>query len=126
VRVVCSHTLDTKKKELVDDFKNHGCEWQPQVKPEQVCVYDFPITDLGRATPHGIYDVARNEGWVNVGIDHDTAAFAVESIRRWWQAVGHVEYPQVRRLLINADGGATGHKYACGNGNCRDWPMTWD
>lgn len=100
-------SVDAKKKELVGDCKNNGREWHPQREAEQVRVYDFPIAGLGRATPYGVYDLARNAGWVNVGIDHDTAAFAVESIRRWWTSVGHLDYPQAERLLISADGGGS-------------------
>lgn len=100
-------SVDAKKKELVGDFKNPGREWHPQGAAEQVRVYDFPIAGLGRATPYGVYDLGRNEGWVNVGIDHDTAAFAVESIRRWWKAVGQSQYPEAKRLLISADGGGS-------------------
>lgn len=100
-------SVDTKKKELVGDFKNNGREWHPQGEAEQVRVYDFPIPELGRAIPYGIYDLAHNASWVNVGIDHDTAAFAVESIRHWWTSVGHLDYPQADRLLINADGGGS-------------------
>jgi transposase len=100
-------SVDAKKKELVGDFKNPGREWQPQGKPEQVRVYDFPIKGLGRATPYGVYDLGRNMGWVNVGMDHDTAAFAVESIRRWWSEVGQFQYPEAKRLLISADGGGS-------------------
>src|SRR5437667_872234 len=100
-------SVDAKKKELVGDFKNPGREWHLQGEAEQVRVYDLPLPQWGRATPYGVYDVARNQGWVNVGIDHDTAAFAVESIRRWWQGVGHVEYPHAKRLLISADGGGS-------------------
>lgn len=100
-------SVDAKKKELVGDFKNPGREWHPQGAAEQVRVYDFPIAGLGRATPYGVYDLGRNEGWVNVGIDHDTAAFAVESIRRWWKAVGQSQYPAAQRLLISADGGGS-------------------
>ncbi len=100
-------SVDAKKKELIGDFKNGGREWHPHGKPEQVRVYDFPIPELGRATPYGVYDLARNAGWVNVGIDHDTAAFAVESIRRWWNEVGRPEYPEAKRLLISADGGGS-------------------
>jgi hypothetical protein len=100
-------SVDTKKKELVGDFKNGGREWRPKGQPEAVRVYDFPIAGLGRVSPYGIYDLAENAGWVNVGIDHDTAAFAVASIRRWWQAAGQAHYPQAQRLLITADGGGS-------------------
>jgi len=87
-------SVEAKKKELVGDFKNGGREWRPQDEPEQVRVYDFPLPGLGRATPYGISDLAHDAGWVNVGIDPQTAAFAVESIRRWWNAVGHKQYPR--------------------------------
>ncbi len=100
-------SVDAKKKELVGDFKNPGREWSPQGQPEEVRVYDFPIAGLGRATPYGVYDLGRNTGWVNVGIDHNTAAFAVESIRGWWKEVGKPQYPQAKRLLISADGGGS-------------------
>jgi transposase len=100
-------SVDAKKKELVGDFKNGGREWHRQGEPEQVRVYDFPLPGLGRATPYGVYDLACNAGWVNVGIDHDTAAFAVESIRGWWKAVGQSQYPEAKRLLISADGGGS-------------------
>ncbi len=100
-------SVDTKKKELVGDFKNGGREWQPKGTPEEVRVHDFPIPELGRVSPYGVYDLAANGGWVNVGIDHDTAAFAVESIRRWWDGAGRGRYPQTRRLLITADGGGS-------------------
>ena len=100
-------SVDTKKKELVGDFKNAGREWQPRGQPEEVRVYDFVIPELGRVSPYGVYDVASNAGWVNVGIDHDTAAFAVESIRRWWQQAEKQRYPQAPRLLITADGGGS-------------------
>lgn len=100
-------SVDAKKKELVGDFKNGGREWHPKGEPEEVRVYDFPIAGLGRATPYGVYDLARNAGWVNVGLDHDTAAFAVESLRRWWNEVGRFQYPQAKRLLISADGGGS-------------------
>jgi transposase len=100
-------SVDAKKKELVGDFKNGGREWRPQGQPEEVRVHDFVIPDLGRATPYGVYDLAANAGWVNVGIDRDTAAFAVESIRRWWTQAGQTRYPQAQRLLITADGGGS-------------------
>jgi transposase len=100
-------SVDAKKKELVGDFKNPGHEWHPEGEPEEVRVYDFPIPGLGRATPYGIYDLEGNTGWVNVGIDHDTAAFAVESIRRWWNQEGRQRYPEAKRLLISADGGGS-------------------
>ena len=100
-------SVDAKKKELVGDFKNGGRELRPKGDPEQVRVYDFVDKELGRVTPYGIYDLAENTGWVNVGIDHDTAAFAVESIRRWWQGMGQAHYPQAKGLLINADGGGS-------------------
>jgi len=100
-------SVDTKKKELVGDFQNGGREWRPQGKPEKVRVHDFPIPELGRATPYGVYDLARNTGWVSVGVDHDTAAFAVESIRRWWQSMGQPVYPKAHRLLITADAGGS-------------------
>jgi transposase len=100
-------SVDTKKKELVGDFKNGGREWRPKGEPEEVRVYDFVIPELGRVSPYGVYDLAHNAGWVNVGIDHDTAAFAVESIRRWWQRAGKARYPQAQRVLITADGGGS-------------------
>jgi transposase len=100
-------SVDAKKKELVGDFKNAGREWQPEGQPEPVRVYDFIIPGLGRDTPYGIYDMARNSGWVNVGTDHDTAAFAVASIRRWWDSMGRASYPRAKRLLITADGGGS-------------------
>jgi Rhodopirellula transposase DDE domain len=100
-------SVDAKKKELIGDFKNAGREWQPKGQPEEVRVYDFPIPELGRDTPYGIYDLARNSGWVNVGTDHDTAAFAVASIRRWWDSMGRADYPRAERLLITADGGGS-------------------
>jgi hypothetical protein len=100
-------SVDAKKKELVGDFKNAGRQWQPEGQPEPVRVYDFVIPELGRDTPYGIYDMARNAGWVNVGTDHDTAAFAVASIRRWWDSMGRANYPRAKRLLITADGGGS-------------------
>jgi hypothetical protein len=95
-------SVDTKKKELVGDFRNNGREYRPQGNPEAVRVHDFLIKELGRAVPYGVYDLAANSGWVSVGVDHDTAAFAVNSIRQWWQAVGRTRYPEATRLLITA------------------------
>src|SRR4051812_44412548 len=100
-------SVDAKKKELVGDFKNAGREWRPEGDPELVRVYDFVIPGLGRVTPYGVYDMARNAGWVNVGTDHDTSAFAVESIRRWWDSMGRAHYPEAKTLLITADGGGS-------------------
>jgi hypothetical protein len=100
-------SVDTKKKELVGNFKNGGREWRPKGQPEEVLVHDFLIKELGRAIPYGIYDLASNAGWVSVGIDHDTAAFAVNSIRRWWQTLGRARYPNATRLFVTADGGGS-------------------
>ena len=88
--------------QLVGDFRNNGREYRPQGNPEEVRVHDFLIKELGRAVPYGIYDLAANSGWVSVGVDHDTAAFAVNSIRQWWQAVGRARYPNASRLLITS------------------------
>jgi transposase len=100
-------SVDTKKKELVGDFKNNGRELRPKGKPERVRVHDLVDPELGRATPYGIYDLGRNSGWVSVGVDHDTAEFAVETIRRWWRSMGRPAYPQATRLLITADAGGS-------------------
>jgi hypothetical protein len=100
-------SVDTKKKELVGDFKNAGREWRPQGSPEEVRVHDFVIPGLGRAVPYGVYDMADNVGWVSVGIDHDTATFAVNTIRSWWRLMGRERYPNARSLLISADGGGS-------------------
>jgi len=100
-------SVDTKKKELVGDFKNAGQAWRPQGEPEEVRVHDFLIKELGRAVPYGVYDLAANAGWVSVGVNHDTAAFAVQTIRRWWAEVGSARYPEARRLVITADGGGS-------------------
>jgi hypothetical protein len=100
-------SVDTKKKELVGDFKNGGREYRPAGDPEKVRVHDFLIKELGRAVPYGVYDLAANAGWVNLGINHDTAAFAVHSIRRWWQEIGRARYPNATQLLITADGGGS-------------------
>ena len=99
-------SVDTKKKELVGDFKNAGRELRPRGQPEPVRVHDFKIPELGRASPYGVYDITGNTGWVSVGVDHDTASFAVNAIRRWWQAMGHARYPDATSLLITADCGA--------------------
>jgi hypothetical protein len=102
-------SVDTKKKELVGDFKNPGREWQPQGQPEKVRVHDFEIRkpENGKVAPYGVYDLGRNAGWVSVGVDHDTAEFAVESIRRWWRWMGSRSYPKATRLLITADSGGS-------------------
>jgi len=104
-------SVDTKKKELIGDFKNAGHEWQPKGKPEAVRVYDFIDPTLGKVAPYGVYDISANQGWVSVGITHDTAEFAVETIRRWWREMGQPLYPTARRLLITADcGGSNGYR----------------
>jgi transposase len=100
-------SVDTKKRELVGNFKNNGQELRPKGKPELVRVHDFVDPEQGRATPYGIYDLSRNSGWVSVGVDHDTAQFAVETIRRWWRSMGHPTYPEATRLLITADAGGS-------------------
>ncbi len=100
-------SVDTKKKELVGDFKNAGREWEPQGRPARVRVHDFEVPDLGKAIPYGAYDLQRNQGWVSVGIDHDTASFAVNTIRRWWAAMGRAAYPAAKSLLITADAGGS-------------------
>jgi hypothetical protein len=100
-------SVDTKKKELVGNFKNGGRGRRPTGDPERVLVHDFVIPEWGRAIPYGVYDIGRNLGWVSVGIDHDTASFAVESIRRWWQRMGQALYPHAERVLITADAGGS-------------------
>jgi hypothetical protein len=110
-------SVDAKKKELIGRFRNGGREWQPSGEPEAVNVYDFIDKDLGKAIPYGVYDQTTNTGWVGVGIDHDTAEFAVETLRRWWRKMGRQVYPQATRLLVTADGGGS-------NGSrCRLWKM---
>ena len=110
-------SVDTTKKELVGQFRNGGREWQPQGQPEEVQVHDFRDKVLGKVIPYGVYDEATNSGWVSVGIDHDTAEFAVETVRRWWRHMGSRVYPQAKRLLITADGGGS-------NGSrCRLWKV---
>jgi hypothetical protein len=104
-------SVDTKKKENLGDFKNPGQEWQPAGEPEEVRAKDFPDKQLGKAIPYGVYDLTCNQGWVSVGIDHDTARFAVETIRRWFLEMGRLAYPQAKHLLITADGGGSnGHR----------------
>lgn len=100
-------SVDTKKKELVGQYKNGGKELQPKGEPEKVNVYDFVDKELGRANPYGVYDISNNLGWVSVGTDHDTASFAVSTIRRWWFAMGKELYPDAQELLITADGGGS-------------------
>ena len=110
-------SVDTKKKELVGAFKNGGREWQPKGEPEKVKVHDFLDTELGKAIPYGVYDVSENQGWVSVGIDHDTARFAAEAIARWWKKMGSKRYGDAKELLITADGGGS-------NGSrCRLWKV---
>jgi Rhodopirellula transposase DDE domain len=102
-------SVDTKKKELVGDFKNPGRELRPKGRPEPVRVHDFALSEQGKVAPYGVYDLAANQGWVSVGVDADTAAFAVESIRRWWYRLGQARYPEAKRLVITADcGGSNG------------------
>jgi hypothetical protein len=110
-------SVDAKKKELIGDFKNGGREWQPKGKPEGVRVHDFIDPKLGKAIPYGVYDLAANLGWVSVGVDHDTAEFAVATLRRWWEQLGGGMYPGAKRLLVTADGGGS-------NGSrCRLWKL---
>jgi len=100
-------SVDTKKKELIGDFKNGGREYRPKASPETVNIHDFIDPKLGRAVPYGVYDIADNKGWVSVGTDHDTASFAVHAVRRWWLSMGKKRYPKARRLMITADGGGS-------------------
>jgi hypothetical protein len=100
-------SVDTKKKKLVGDFKNRGREWRPKGRPEEVRTHDFMDRELGKVNPYGVYDQTANVGWVSVGTDHDTAEFAVESIRRWWSKMGSACYPHATDLLITADGGGS-------------------
>ena len=110
-------SVDTKKKELVGPYKNNGREWQRKGEPERVDVHDFPDPVLGKVIPYGVFDMSRNEGWVSVGIDHDTAQFAVQAIGRWWNKMGAKRYPHAKELLITADGGGS-------NGSrCRLWKV---
>jgi len=100
-------SVDTKTKELVGAYKNPGREWRPKGEPERVRVHDFIVPEQGKAIPYGVYDLKRDEGWVSVGIDHDTASFAVNSIRRWWRLMGRQAYPEAERLLVTADAGGS-------------------
>jgi hypothetical protein len=100
-------SVDAKKRELVGDFKNGGQEWQPKGSPEEVRVHDFEDKGLGHAIPYGVYDLTANQGWVSVGTDHNTAAFAVETLRRWWHQMGALVYPEASELLVTADGGGS-------------------
>ena len=100
-------SIDTKKKELVGDFKNPGQEWRPEDDPQKVRVHDFKDKDLGKAIPHGVYDMTHNQGWVSVGIHHDTAEFAANSIRQWWEKMGQRRFPRASELMITADGGGS-------------------
>lgn len=100
-------SIDTKKKELVGDFKNPGQEWRPEDDPQPVRVHDFKDKDLGKAIPHGVYDMTNNQGWVSVGINHDTAHFAANSIRQWWEKMGQRRFPRTSELMITADGGGS-------------------
>jgi len=110
-RTLPAISVDTKKKELVGHYQNGGREWQPKGQPEPVNTHDFPNPKIGKAIPYGVYDLARNEGWVNVGCDHDTASFAVESIRRWWRYMGRKAYADADHLLVCADaGGSNGYR----------------
>jgi Rhodopirellula transposase DDE domain len=110
-------SVDTKKKELVGPFKNGGREWQPKGEPEEVVIHDFVDEQLGKVIPYGVFDLSLNEGWVSVGVDHDTAQFAVQAIGRWWHKMGTKRYPRARALLITADGGGS-------NGSrCRLWKV---
>jgi hypothetical protein len=110
-------SIDTKKKELVGNFRNGGQEWQPEGEPEEVLVHDFMDKELGKAIPYGVYDITENQGWVSVGIDHDTARFAAAAIRRWWTKMGSKRHRGAKELLITADGGGS-------NGSrCRLWKV---
>jgi hypothetical protein len=111
-------SVDTKKKELEGDFRNAGQEWRPHGQPEEVRVHDFLDKTLGKAIPYGVYDLLNNQGWVSVGIDHDTAQFAANSIRRWWREMGRRRFPHARHLLITADGGGSN------NSRCRLWKVS--
>lgn len=110
-------SVDTKKKELIGEFKNSGREWRRAGEPDEVKVHDFMEPELGKAIPYGVYDLSENQGWVSVGIDHDTARFATAAIRRWWRKMGSKRYPNARELLITADGGGSN------SSRCRLWKV---
>ena len=110
-------SVDTKKKELIGNFLNKGQEWLPQGEPNEVLVHDFMDKELGKAIPYGVYDITENEGWVSVGIDHDTARFAAEAIRRWWKKMGSKRHPHATQLLVTADGGGSN------SSRCRLWKV---
>jgi hypothetical protein len=110
-------SVDTKKKELVGNFRNGGHEWRPRGQPQEVQVHDFQDVLLGKAIPYGVYDLTHNEAWVSVGIDHDTAEFAVATIRRWWQRMGRQRFPRATELLVTADGGGSN------SARCRLWKV---
>jgi hypothetical protein len=110
-------SVDTKKKELLGDFKNNGREWRPQGQPELVRVHDFQDKTLGKVIPYGVYDILNDQGWVSVGVDHDTAQFAANSIRRWWTRMGCRRFPRASELLITADGGGSN------SSRCRLWKV---
>ena len=111
-------SVDSKKRELIGNYKNPGQEWQPEGKPEKVKVHDYPDKQMGKVTPGGVYDLTLNEGWVSVGIDHNTAQFAAETIRRWWEAMGSKVYPDAKKLLITADSGGSNAR------RCRLWKVS--
>jgi len=116
-------SVDTKKKELIGNFSIGGREWEPQGEPTKTSVHDFIDKTLGKVAPYGVYDIAADTGWVNVGTDADTGAFAVESIRRWWKTMGSSTYPGASRLMITADsGGSMGRGCGCGKPNSPRWP----
>ena len=116
-------SVDTKKKELVGEYANPGRQWDPQGEPQRVNMHDFADKILGKAVPYGVYDVGRNHGWVEVGVDHDTAAFAVAAIRAWWRGDGAVAYPKATRLLVTADaGGSNSYRAKLWKPSWRPWP----
>jgi hypothetical protein len=116
-------SVDTKRKKSVGDFRNPGREWQPRGQPEEVRVHDFQDPALGKVIPYGVYDVTNDQGWVSVGIDHDTAHFAARAIRRWWEDMGNRRFPRGHELLITADGGGSNsYRHGCGKWPCKNWP----